>query len=69
LKFAQICPKLALKYTIFINIQKRPNGQTILFLANSFKKGQMATLGGVGEGEEGKGRGKRAPANLEKLFF
>jgi len=45
LKFAQICPKKALKYTIFVNIQKRPkNGQTILFLANSFKKGQMANL-------------------------
>jgi len=28
LKFAQICPKQALKYTIFVNIQKRPkNGQ------------------------------------------
>jgi hypothetical protein len=38
LKFAQICQKQALKYTIFVNIQKRPNGQTILFLANSFKK-------------------------------
>jgi len=25
LKFAQICSKHALKYTIFINIQKRPN--------------------------------------------
>jgi len=24
--------------------KKWPNGQTILFLANSFKKGQMATL-------------------------
>jgi len=24
LKFAQICPKQALKYTIFVNIQKRP---------------------------------------------
>ncbi len=28
LRFAQICPKQALKYTIFVNIQKRPkNGQ------------------------------------------
>jgi hypothetical protein len=28
LKFAHICPKQALKYTIFVNIQKRPkNGQ------------------------------------------
>jgi len=28
LKFAQICPKQALKYTLFVNIQKRPkNGQ------------------------------------------
>jgi len=24
LKFAQICPKQALKYTVFVNIQKRP---------------------------------------------
>jgi hypothetical protein len=44
-KFAQICSKHALKYTIFDNIQKRPkkwpNGKTILFLANSFKKGQI----------------------------
>jgi len=38
LKFAQICPKQTLKHTIFINIKKWPNGQTILFLANSFKK-------------------------------
>jgi len=30
LKLAQICPKQALNYTIFVNIQKRP------------KKGQMA---------------------------
>jgi len=47
LKFAQTCPKQALNNTIFVNIQKGqkwPNGQTILFLANSFKKGQMATL-------------------------
>jgi hypothetical protein len=46
--FAQIRPKQALKYTIFVNIQKRPikwpNGQSVLFLANSFKKDQMATL-------------------------
>jgi hypothetical protein len=32
LKFAQICPKQTLKYTIFVNIQKRP------------KNGQMAKL-------------------------
>ena len=42
--FAQIFSKQALKDTIFFNFQKRPNGQIILFLANSFKKGQMATL-------------------------
>jgi len=35
LKFAQICPKQAKKWQ---------NGQIILFLANSFSKGQMATL-------------------------
>jgi len=48
LRFAQICPKQALKYTIFVNIQKKakkwPNGQTILFLANSFKKGQILQI-------------------------
>jgi len=42
LKFAEICPKKALKYTIFVNIQRRPkNGQIIFFLTNSFKKGQI----------------------------
>ncbi len=47
----EICsdlPKTALKYTFFVNIQKRqkkwPNGQTILFLANSFKKGQICQI-------------------------
>jgi len=41
LKFAKICQKQALKYAIFVNIKKRPNGQTILFLENSFKKGKI----------------------------
>jgi len=49
LKYAQICSKHALKYTIFVNIHKRPNnGQIILFLANSFKKGPLITTGGTG---------------------
>ncbi len=55
MKYAQICSKhaLKLKNTIFDNIQKRPNnGQTILFLANNFKKGQMATLITTGGAEE-----------------
>jgi hypothetical protein len=41
LKFAQICPKQALNYTIYVNIKKAkkwPNGQTSLFLANGLKK-------------------------------
>jgi hypothetical protein len=44
--FAKIVPKK----TIFNKIKKSqkmaewPNGQIILFLANCFKKGQMATL-------------------------
>ncbi len=33
-----------------------PNGQTILFLANSFKKGQMATLISFLERERERGR-------------
>jgi hypothetical protein len=58
LKFAQICSKQALKYTIFVNIQKRPkNGQmakpfyfwqTVSKKAKfgrfGLYKGQMATL-------------------------
>ena len=35
---------MALKFTVFFNIQKRANGQTNMFLAKSFKKGQMTTL-------------------------
>ena len=43
--FVQIFPKQALKSTIFFIFRKRPkNGQIILFLAISFRKGQMATL-------------------------
>jgi len=38
-------PKQGLKYTIFFSIQKKAkNGKNILFLANRFKKGQMATM-------------------------
>jgi len=58
LKFAQIGPKQALKYTIFVNIQKRPkNGQMAkpfdfwqtvskkaILGGFGLKKGQMATL-------------------------
>ncbi len=32
------------KDTIFIKIEKRPKDRIISFLANMFKKGQMATL-------------------------
>jgi len=45
--FARIRPKQALKYYFCQHSKKAkkwPNGQSILFLANSFKKGQMATL-------------------------
>jgi len=46
--FAHIYPKLALKYTIFFNIQKGqkwPNGQIIIFLANRFKKAKFIRFG------------------------
>jgi len=39
--FDQIYPKEALKYTIFLKIQK---GQKKFLLANRFKKGQMTTM-------------------------
>jgi len=47
LGFAQFFPKQGSKRYYIFNIQKRPkikNGQIISFLANSFKKGQIATL-------------------------
>ena len=41
--FAQILPKHTLK-GIFFNFQKWPSGQTILFLANSFKQFQKGQI-------------------------
>jgi len=38
LKFAQICPKQSLKYTIFVNIQKRPK---MAKLPNHFISGKQ----------------------------
>jgi len=48
--FAHNSPKQALRYIIFFKIKKRQkNGQIILFLANRFKKSQMATMPGLDE--------------------
>jgi len=47
LKFAQICPKQALKYTIFVNIkkgQKMTKWPNHFISGKQFQKGQMATL-------------------------
>jgi len=45
--------KIGLKIYYFCQHSKQakkwPNDQTILFLANSFKKGQMATLTGLND--------------------
>jgi len=47
-------PKNILFLSTFKKAKKWPNGQTILFLANSFKNSQMATL-------------KFSPSNLNTL--
>jgi len=39
-----ISPNQALKDIIYLNLQKWPIGQIVFKLANSFKKGQMATI-------------------------
>ncbi len=49
LEFAQICSKQALKYTIFVNIQKRPkNGQMakpFYFWQTVSKKAKLGRFG------------------------
>jgi hypothetical protein len=46
MKFAHICPKRALKYTIFVNIQKRPKmAKPFYFWQTVSKKAKIGRFG------------------------
>ena len=63
--FFHIFLKWALKGTIFFNLQKRPkNSPTILFLANSFKKGQLWLIWPFQRLNGNPGRRRRQPIIL-----
>jgi hypothetical protein len=44
LKFAQICSKQALKYTIFVNIQKMAKWPNHFISGKQFQKGQIGQI-------------------------